>query len=150
MIQRIVFDFIRNSAEDDNAFYRGDDWKNTWFHLTDMGLDGMTPFDWTGTSARIQWRTKAGATPILTFDLVISGTSEVTDIDGNTETTVNIDIATSGVIKIPMHVPHTLSENIAGGTYIYDVEITIPDGGDGEVDTYFEGTIQVINDISRP
>lgn len=148
MAQRIVFDFIETST-DDNSFYRGDDWKNTWFHLTDMGSDGMTPFDWTGTTARIQWRVKKGATPILTFDLVTTGTSTVSD--GTTsETIVNIDIATSGTIKIPMHVPHNLSELISGGTYLYDVEITIPDGGDGEVDTYFEGKIQVVDDTSRP
>lgn len=140
MAERISFDFTEsNPDENASAFYRGDSWNEISFKLTEVGRD------WTGTTARIQWRKKAGAQAILSWALAV-GSGTVTDAAGNVETAPGLDISVTDEILIPMQAPKETSETVAAGTYRYDVEITL---ADGTRDTFFVGNAQVIDDISR-
>lgn len=54
---------------------------------------------------------------------------------------VQITDPTSGVLKIISQ-----SFDMAGGTYLYDIQLTFPNGS---VKTYISGTITVSEDVSR-
>jgi hypothetical protein len=122
-------------------FYRGDTLRDYSFNLTEVGGD------WTGTTVKIQWRVRAGQPPFMSWDLSV-GSGTVEDPDAVSHAVNGLSLSPSlEELTIPMEAPKEAMQKVVGGSYAYDVEITL---ASGVTETYFRGTIEITDDITRP
>lgn len=132
------------------AIYQGDTYFRAIFKITDPG-----GFDFSqngGTTAKCQFKVKEDDPAIITFewdetDLTVT----VAGQPAQNFATYALTYPSVGEVQIQMFIPKDLSELLAAGTYIYDVEYLKPvnPAPNQHRITYFRGSVVIEKDITE-